>query len=113
MPIPFIVAGAVLALIGTAAVVANWDEIKDWLSAVFSKIKEVFAHIKHAAKIFGQKLWDKIKYITKLYYKQDGKYYEETTTREVTENQVPSWAKEQLDEEETDVTNEMKLNLGI
>ncbi len=117
MPIPFIV-GGLIAAIGVAtsvAVYCYWDDIKEWLHTLFDGLKRALAGIAHAAKVFGKKLIDNvIAFISKVYYKQNNKWYEETTTRQIEECNVPSWAIEEVQsQEETDVTQTLKYNLGL
>ena len=51
--------------------------------------------------------------VHKLYYKENGKWIEKTTTREIDESQVPEWAKAGLLEKETDVTARYQKELEL
>ena len=102
------------ALVGGILVVANWDEVVNWLEDLLPQIKEKLAGIaKHSAKLFSNIKSEMLALVHKLYYKENGKFYEQTTTREIDESQVPEWAKAELGEEETDVTDRYKEKLQL
>lgn len=106
---------ALVALgVGAFLVVSFWDDIVDWLKSFARKIKEIFAKIGHAAKIFAQKIKGAImRIIHILIYKEDGKWFEEKTTRELDESQVPEWAKAGVAATETDMTDKYKQKLSL
>lgn len=97
MPVPFLVwvlGTALAAVIGGVAVLEYWSQILDWLSTFITKLKNAFAaasrFIKHAAIVVAAKckeIYTKIMH--KLYYKENGNWIEETTTRVISENEVP------------------------
>ncbi|MBR1397410.1 MAG: hypothetical protein IJ563_07745 [Selenomonadaceae bacterium] len=102
------------ALIGGILVVASWDDIVKWLDNLLPQINEKLAGIvKHKAKLFSSVKDQVLSLVHKLYYKENGKFYEQTTTREIDESQVPDWAKAELGEEETDVTDRYKEELQL
>ena len=108
------VAIALAGIIGGIMVVANWDEIVNWLNAFLPQIKEKLEGItKHSGKLFSNIQDHVLGLFHKLYYKENGKFYEQVTTREIDESQVPEWAKADLAEEETDVTNRYKQELQL
>lgn len=83
---------AVLAAlaIGGVLVVAFWDEIINWLNDFIPKVEEAFRDIAHGAQVLGEKI--KGSYIAikhKLFYQENNKWIEKTTTREVDESEVP------------------------
>ena len=53
--------------------------------------------------------------VHRLYYKENGKWVEKTTVREIDESEVPAWAKEGLTAKESDVTSryEKELELSV
>ena len=97
MPVPFLVwvlGTALAAVVGGVAVLEYWSQILDWLSTFITKLKNAFAaasrFIKHAAIVVAAKckeIYTKIMH--KLYYKENGNWIEETTTRVISENEVP------------------------
>jgi len=110
--IPALVVGA-LAL-GGILVVTSWDEIEKWLKDFLPKVNEALSGIvKYSAKLFSSVENGVMRLVHKLYYKENGKWIEKTTTREIDESQVPEWAKAELDEEETDVTDRYKEKLEL
>ena len=102
------------ALVGGILVAANWNEVVNWLEDLIPQINEKLAGItKHKAKLFSYIQDQVVSVIHKLYYKENGKFYEQTTVREIDESQVPEWAKAELGEEETDVTDRYKEELQL
>ena len=53
--------------------------------------------------------------VHRVYYKEDGKWFEQTTVREIAESEVPAWAKEGLSAREINVTPlyEKQLELSV
>ena len=117
--LPWII-GLGLAALGGALVVAYWNEIVDWLADFIPKVRELFRTVKrnvaHAAGMFIQRIKDAYaKIMHKLYYKEEGKWIEETTTRTLPENEVPPRIRNLLRSQETDATEafEQELKLKI
>ena len=108
-------------LIGGAVIVANWDSIKNWLKDFIPKLKEAWASIRvvvpHGARIYGDLFVegaDKLsKIMHKLYYKEDGHWCEETTTRIVDESEVPAAILSKIKRQEEDITEEMEDILDL
>ena len=75
------------ALIGGVLVVANWNEVVEWLENLLPQIKQKLEGIvKHSAKLFSHIKGSVFSLIHKLYYKENAKFYEQTTTREMGES---------------------------
>lgn len=115
--LPWII-GLGLAALGGALVVAYWNEIVDWLADFIPKIRELFRTVKrniaHAAGMFIQQMKDAYaKIMHKLYYKEEGKWIEETTTRTLPENEVPPSIRKKLRSQETEVTEEFEKELKL
>ena len=108
-------------LIGGALIVANWDKIVDWLNDFIPKLKEAWAemreYVPHAARIYGDvivKGSDLLaRIIHKLYYKQDGQWVEETTTRMCDESEVPEAIRQKIKKQEADITEESEKELKL
>lgn len=126
MPFPLIfgiLAGVAAAAIGTVAVLANWDEIVDWFKKEFLPTLEklwndVKTEVIHAAKVFVDKVLEKgewlVEFIHKLYYKEDNQWYEQTTKRACSEDEVPSWVKEKAKtNKQSDVTDRIEQELQV
>ena len=109
MALPFL---ALLGLGGLAAVavVAFWDEIVDWLKQIVPAIKNFFRKIAHATAAFVQKVKAKIaKIMHRVYYKEDNKWIEQTTTREIPESELPaSVRRKMMSTRENEVTEELQ-----
>ena len=69
--------------------------------------------VKYSAKLFSSVEGGVLRLVHKLYYRENGKWIEKTTTREIDESQVPEWAKADLGEEETDVTDRYQEKLEL
>lgn len=108
MPLPFVIPG-IIAVIGTTLAVSFWSEIVDWFKEVFSQVKRLFLNIVHATAAFVKKAANAIaKVMHRLYYKEDNKWIEETTTREISESELPDSIKKKLRVKETEVTEELE-----
>ena len=109
-----------LALLGIAltAMVFLWDEIVDWLKKLVSGIKAMFARavkkIAHAAAGFIQRVENGLAAIRhKLYYKEQGQWVEETTTRKIKESEVPASIRRKIHAQEEDITDELEDELKL
>lgn len=116
--IPVIIAGIVAAAGGGYLIYKNWDQIVNWLSGFVSALKEAFLKkmrgIAHAAQVVGQKIKDGIAAIKhKLFYKEDGHWIEETTKREIPEDQVPPFIRKKIARQENDISEEMEEELQM
>ena len=108
-------------LIGGALIVANWDEIVDWLHDFIPKLKAAWEKVRdsipHGARIFGDLVVEGaerlMKIAHKLYYKEDGQWIEQTTTRKIPESEVPPFIRNKGIKKETDITEEMEEELGL
>lgn len=121
--LPWLIWG-VLAMLGTAAVISNWDDFVDWFRDFLRKLKtELAGNLKQAArtaKIFaelvisgGERL---VKFIHRMSYRQNGKDCVKTTTRSVPEEEVPAEVREKIRKQkhgQADVTPEMKQPLQL
>ena len=106
------------ALVGGALVVANWEEVENWLKDFLPKLKTALKEtgiVDYAAKLFSSVEGHVVRLAHKLYYKENGKWVEKTTVREIDESEVPAWAKEGLTAKESDVTAryEKELELSV
>lgn len=106
------------ALVGGALVVARWDEIEGWLKEFLPKLQTVLKEtgiVDYAAKLFSSVEGNVMRLVHRLYYKENGKWVEKTTVREIDESEVPAWAKEGLTAKEKDVTAryEKELELSV
>ena len=106
------------ALVGGALVVANWEEIEGWLKDFVPKVQTALKNAgvyDYAAKLFSSVEGNVMRLVHRLYYKENGKWVEKTTVREINESEVPAWAKEGLTSKEKDVTEryEKELELSV
>ncbi|MBR4152796.1 MAG: hypothetical protein IKT98_07540 [Selenomonadaceae bacterium] len=107
-----------IGIVGGALVVANWQKIESWQRKFFPKLKTALKDagiVDYAAKLFSSINGDVMRLVHRLYYKENGQWFEKTTVREIAESEVPAWAKVGLTAKEIDVTAryEKKLELSI
>lgn len=96
--------------IGAVVVVTFWDEIVEWLSDFVSKVEEAFRNIAHGAQVMAEKLRNNYIAIKhKLYYQENNRWTEQTTTRQVDESEVPPHIRKKVmqQQREADVTREL------
>ena len=104
------------AIVGGYLVVTNWAEIEGWLKEFLPKLQAALKEtgiVDYAAKLFSTVEGNVMKLIHKLYYKENGKWVEKTTVREIDESEVPEWAKAGLSAKETDVTARYEKELEM
>ncbi|MBR5914007.1 MAG: hypothetical protein IKZ58_06565 [Selenomonadaceae bacterium] len=112
--IPILIGAGVL--VGGYLVVNHWDEITNWLKDFMPKVQETLKSsgiTEYAAKLFSSVTNGALTLVHRLYYKENGKWIEKTTTREIEESQVPEWAKAGLSTKETDVTERYQKELEL
>lgn len=104
------------ALVGGYLVVTNWEEVTKWLQELMAELQDSLKKLGvegYTAKLFSNIQDGALKLVHRLYYKENGKWIEKTTTREIDESQVPEWAKAGLTEKETDVTARYEQELQL
>ena len=123
IPIAWLAVVGLAGILGGAAVVSYWDDILEWLHDFLPKISEL---VKLYAKEFGPEfehtaimVADVIDAVNaqiehKLYHKiSHQEWMEETTTREIIEDEVPPYIRAKITEHEVEITHEMEMELGI
>lgn len=106
------------AVVGGYLLLTNWEEVENWLKEFVPKLKTTLKDVgivDYAAKLFSSVEGNILRLVHKLYYKENGKWVEKTTVREIDESEVPAWAKEGLTAKEKDVTEryEKELELSV
>ena len=107
--------------IGGVVIVANWDSIVNWLKDFVPKLRaawnSVRENVPHGARIFGDIIVEGAerlaRIIHKLYYKENGQWIEETTTRKVSEDEVPASIRNKINRKEADITEEIEKELKL
>ena len=97
-------------------VYSNWQEIEGWLKDFLPKLQTALKEAgiyDYAAKLFSSVEGNVLRLVHKLYYKENGKWVEKTTVREIDESEVPAWAKEGLSAKESDVTARYEKELEL
>lgn len=117
--IPFLVGLGLV--IGGTLLVKYWKNIVDWLKDFIPKPKMAWKRVRpmlpYAAIIVGDKLWEAgsalVAVMHRLYYKENGEWIEQTTTRKVEESEVPAHIRDRLKNEETNITHEIEEELEL
>ena len=96
----------------------QWDEIKEFFSNFLTELKasinEKMHDIANAAVIVGEKVKEGVVAIKhKLFYKEEGRWVEETTKCEAIEDEVPPYIRAKIARQEADITQEMEMELGM
>ena len=96
----------------------TWKRFENWLRKFLSKIRAVIRDSgigEFTAKIISGVNGNVMRLVHRVYYKEDGKWFEQTTVREIAESDVPAWAKEGLSAREINVTPlyEKQLELSV
>ena len=107
--------------IGGVVIAANWDSIVNWLKDFVPKLRaawnSVRENVPHGARIFGDIIVEGAerlaRIIHKLYYKENGQWIEETTTRKVSEDEVPASIRNKINRKEADITEEIEKELKL
>ena len=116
---------AVVAL-GGVLLVANWNEVVNWLRDFVPKLKKAWEKFRPLVPYEMQLLGDTvvkaaehlISIIHKLYYQEEnGQWMEQTTVREVKESEVPPHIREKIlrkkrQNEQADICQEMELEMA-
>ena len=110
----FLLAG----IVGGVLLVAYWNEIVSWLKNLVEKLRSAFRSmskkIAHAAAGFVQRVENGLAAIRhKLYYKEEGQWIEETTTRKIDESEVPASIRAKIRWQEEEVTDELEDELDL
>lgn len=105
-------------IVGGVLLVAYWNEIVSWLKNLVEKLRSAFRSmskkIAHAAAGFVQRVENGLAAIRhKLYYKEEGQWIEETTTRKIDESEVPATIRAKIRWQEEEVTDELEDELDL
>ena len=104
--------------LGGLLLVTFWDDIVDWLKKLVSGIKSMFSKIikkiAHAAAGFIQRVENGLAAIRhRLYYKEQGQWVEQTTTRKIKESEVPASIRRKINAQEEEITDELEEELHL
>ena len=107
--------------IGSVVIAANWDSIVNWLKDFVPKLRaawnSVRENVPHGARMFGDIIVEGAERLSrimhKLYYKENGQWIEETTTRKVSEDEVPASIRNKINRKEADITEEIEKELKL
>ena len=116
--IPLLIAGGLVAL-GTAIVVANWNDIVDWIRDFVPKLKAAWKKLRPLVPYEMQFLGDMVveagerlaRIIHKLYYQEEnGQWMEETTIRKVDETEVPPHIRAKIQKKQQEMTKQADIS---
>jgi hypothetical protein len=95
---------------------AFWEDIKNWLHRIAQKVVKTIKAAVIGTKIFIKKMMEAFEEVART-YQQDtqGKWYETTTTKTVSESEVPPEikAKAKILNREVDITKELEKELKL
>ena len=101
--IPALIAAGLL--LGGVALVANWDDIVDWVRDFVPRFKsawqKISPHLPYEMQFLGDlivKAGERlVSIMNKVYYQEEsGQWVEETTKRNIPENQVPAHIRDKI-----------------
>lgn len=106
---------ALLFAAGAFTLMSFWEDLRDWLKEVVTKVKQVVKRAVVGFKIFVKKMGEAIKEISKNYSQnEEGRWQETVVTREISESEVPADVLAKAKKHrgnEVDVTEELELQL--
>lgn len=96
--------------------ICTWSELCNWFKKFITDLKKSFqekmSDIPYAACMFGKLLGNAIAEIScKLYYKEDGKWIEESVKCQIDENEIPPYILVKIVVQESDITKEMEMEM--
>ena len=92
----------------------SWKALKSFFRYLVKKLRIIMRGIANAAVIVGEKIREGVAQLKhKLFYKEDGKWIQETTGVEITEEEVPPYIRAKIIRQKADITREMELELGL
>ena len=101
---------SVIAGIGIIAIF--WNDLVDFIKDTAQKISKAFNRVVYGTKIFLKKILEGVQEIFKHYSKVDGHWEEITTTRTISESEVPVEILNKVQYgQEVDVTQELELQM--
>jgi hypothetical protein len=107
---------ALLFAAGAFALMSFWEDLRDWLKDVVTKVRKIINRVVIGFKIFVKKMGEAIKEIAKNYSQnEEGRWHETVVTREISESEVPADVLAKAKKyrgDEVDVTEELELKLG-
>lgn len=118
VPVLAVLFGGIVGF-GLSQVMEHWEEVKSFFKRLITEIKEAFKkasfYIQSAAKIFVRKVKEGYaEFQQEQYYKENEKWFRNTTTVEISENEVPAWAKVNMrNNVRADVTENMEEELEM
>lgn len=116
--IPLLIAA--VGILGGFFIVSYWSDIVKWLEKFLPEVKRLWSQVRsfvpHEARIFGDKIIENaetiIRIMHKMFYKEDGKWYEKTTTRQISEDEVPADIRNRIGRQ-TNITPEIERELSL
>lgn len=114
-----IIKAAVTAIDGANYFNCTWSELCEWFKKFIidlkKSLKEKMSDIPHTACMFGKLVGNAVAEISHrlYYYNGDDKWMEESTIRQINEDEVPPRILAKIAAQETEITNEMETELQL
>ena len=104
--------------IGALILMDLWDAVVDWLRTFTREVTNIFNSVRkiaHATRVLAEKIQNAglFSVIHRIFYKENGDYWQEDTIAQVAEREVPQWAKAGVTSSETDVTQRYQRELQL
>lgn len=105
-------------LIATAVIAAGvlcatfWNNILDWIKKGAQIIKEKLKKVAYGTNVLAKKIGGTLKKISRNYVRNSPEWEEIEITKEVTEDEIPKSVRDLEEGEETDITEELQLQLA-
>ena len=107
--------------IGSMIILCYWDDLVEWVKKSFINIKTLLKNseiVGYSRKLFAYMKDKSMRLVLKVYFKlKNGKWRkppeDELPMVEISESEVPEWAKEGLTDKEIDVTERYKKELEL
>lgn len=119
--IPVLIGAGIL--LGAVVLVSNWDSLikkfLDFLPRVKAFWQSIREYVPHAARMIGDTILEAGEMLAtiayQMYYKDDGKWMEKTTTYKVDINEVPEDIRSKIEHshDKVDITPEMERELNL
>ena len=101
-------------VLGGLFIIAYWDEIMNWLKDFVLRIKRNIPRVMHSMGVFIKGLGRVGHIIHKLFFKENNKWFQKTTTTEIEEDEIPAKYRNKMgQQQENDITDEIEGDLQL
>lgn len=99
---------------GSKLIIDIWRHLTTFFSRLFDEIISRLKKIAHGIQVLVKRVKAGIhNFIQKTFYKENGKWIQETTITEIEEDEVPPHIRKKVNSQEKDITEDMALELDM